>query len=71
MNIFSKFSRVVLLATFVLPIWVILSLLGFIVAIILHLLFPQPNNSGLKCRNNYGEIITEFKNHLISIFIYF
>jgi hypothetical protein len=71
MNIFSKFLRVILLATFVLPIWVILSLVGFVVAIILHSLFPQPKNSELKCRNNYREIITEFKNHLISIFIYF
>lgn len=71
MNLLFKFLRIVLLAIIILPIWVSISLVGLFVTVILYILFPQPQNTELKCRNSIKKIMIEFKNHLFSIFYYF
>jgi hypothetical protein len=70
MNVFIKLLRVIFLTIIILPIWVSISLVGFFIAVILHIFFSSEINDEIKYRNNIKNIFVEFKIQLFSIFSY-
>jgi hypothetical protein len=70
MNVFIKLLRVIFLTIIILPIWVSICLVGFFIAVILHIFFSSEINDEIKYRNNIKNIFVEFKIQLFSIFSY-
>jgi beta-lactamase regulating signal transducer with metallopeptidase domain len=71
MNPIINFLRCVLLTIIILPVWVSICIAGLIVAILLHYVFSNKQNTEERYRNNMKKIIREFKNDIVSIFYYY
>jgi beta-lactamase regulating signal transducer with metallopeptidase domain len=71
MNPVINFFRCVLLTIIILPVWVSICIAGLIVAILLHYVFSNKQNTEERYRNNMKKIIREFKNDIVSIFYYY
>jgi beta-lactamase regulating signal transducer with metallopeptidase domain len=71
MNPVINFLRCVLLTIIILPVWVSICIAGLIVAILLHYVFSNKQNTEERYRNNMKKIIREFKNDIVSIFYYY